>query len=118
MSGYLISNAAGWWALLGLPAVLLIHFLQQKKKPRSVSTLFLLDHLEPESVGGRSWQRVRASAALFLQLLAVAVLTWMLLQPREIVETSSGRVVLVLDSSVSMQAFRNEAVAAVERQIT
>ena len=48
----LLANPAGLWALLAIPAVLLIHFLQERSRRVRVSTLFLLERVKPESVGG------------------------------------------------------------------
>ena len=103
----IISNPAGWWALLGIPAVLIIHLLQHEARRHTVSTLFLIEHLAPLSAEGRVIERLRHSASLWLQLLAVLLLTWLLLDPRRLREDSFQRVVVLLDSSVSMRAFRD-----------
>jgi len=103
----LISNPIGLWALLGIPAVLLIHFLQHEARRFEVSTLFLLEHLGQESSEGRVFERVRNSPQLWLQLLAVLLLTWLLIQPRWQRPDSFQRVVVVLDSSVSMVAYQD-----------
>ena len=103
---FLLGNPAGLWALFGIPAVLLIHFLQREARRWYASTLFLLDHLGQESAEGRVFERIRNSAALWLQLLAVLLLTWLLVQPRWLRTDSFQRVAVVLDSSVSMQAFQ------------
>ncbi|MDR2675563.1 MAG: BatA and WFA domain-containing protein [Opitutaceae bacterium] len=107
------SNPAGFWVLLGVPAVLAVHFLQQRSRRVVTSTLFLLDALAPESRGGRRWERLRGSRALWLQLLAVALAAWVLAGPRWLRDESAQTVVAVLDSSASMEAFRAEAVRAV-----
>ena len=76
------SNIAGFWALLGVPVILSIHFLQQRSRTEIVSTLFLLETLAPESRGGRVWSRLRSSRSLLLQLLAVLLAAWVLAGPR------------------------------------
>lgn len=101
-------NPAGWWALLGVPAILLVHMLQIRAREIPISTLFLLDHVGPESREGRVLDRLRTSPQLWLQLLAVLLLTWLLLQPRWIRTDSFQRVVVVLDSSASMAAVLND----------
>ena len=103
----IIGNPAGWWALLGIPAVILIHFLQHEARRMRVSTLFLLEHLGQESTEGRVFERVRNSASLWLQLLAVLLVTWLLVAPRWVRSDSVQRVAVVLDSSVSMSAFKD-----------
>jgi hypothetical protein len=93
------------WALLGVPAVLAVHFLQQQTQPALVSTLFLLEHVAPESAQGSRLDRFRPTPQLWFQLAAVAVLTWLLIQPRWMRADSVQRVVVVLDSTASMSAF-------------
>ncbi len=102
------ANPAGFWALLALPVVLAIHFLQRESRRVVTSTLFLFDALGPVSAQGRRLERLRHSLPLWLQLAAVLLLTWLLVGPRWLRRDSSQRVVVVLDSSVSMQAFRDE----------
>lgn len=100
-------NPAGFWALLALPAILAIHFLQRESRRVVTSTLFLLEQLVPASAQGRRFERLRHSVPLWLQLLAALLLTWLLVQPRWLRRDSTQRVVIVLDSSVSMLAFRD-----------
>ncbi|MCF6312913.1 MAG: BatA domain-containing protein [Verrucomicrobiales bacterium] len=100
------ANPLGFWALLGIPAIILIHFLQQRSKVLKISTLFLLDHLQHDSVKGNRFDQLRPSIPLWLQLLAVLVLTWILTQPRWIQKNSVQRIAIVLDSSASMSAFK------------
>ncbi|MDD5348851.1 MAG: BatA domain-containing protein [Chthoniobacteraceae bacterium] len=97
--------AAGAWALLGIPAILAIHFLQTRSRPIAVSTLFLLDRLDPRSAGGRRWDRLRQSVPLWLQLICVLLLAWLLAQPRLLRRDPAQTVLVLLDSSVSMRAF-------------
>lgn len=111
------SNPAGFWALLGVPALIVIHCLQQRSRTEVVSTLFLLEKLAPESRGGRSWERWRTSRAFWLQVAAVLLATWVLAQPRWVRGESAQTVVLVLDAASSMEAFREEAVRAAEGKI-
>ncbi|HSJ02536.1 MAG TPA: BatA domain-containing protein, partial [Verrucomicrobium sp.] len=103
---FLLANPAGLWALLAIPAVLAIHFLQERSRKVRVSTLFLLDRVRPESTGGARFERLRNSVPLWLQLLAALLVTWMLAEPRWIKQDSRQTVVVVLDSSVSMSAFK------------
>ncbi|MGK0188336.1 MAG: hypothetical protein ACI9R3_004128 [Verrucomicrobiales bacterium] len=102
-------NLLGFWALLGIPAVLLIHFLQRRSRIMVISTLFLLDQMQRESVSGNRVERLRVSVPLWLQLLAVILLTWLLVQPRWINSEAVQRVAIVLDSSASMSVFKEAA---------
>ena len=113
----IIGNPAGWWALLGVPAILLIHCLQSRARRFPSSTLFLLEHVAPESREGRVFERLRSSRQLWLQLLAVCLLTWLLVEPRWQRSDSFQRVVVVVDSSLSMRAFQSGLAPAVSRAL-
>jgi hypothetical protein len=105
------ANPWGALALLGVPAVIAIHCLQQKSRLLSVSTLFLLERLAPDSKQGRRLTWLRNSLAFWLQLLCVLVLAWLLAEPRWLETNHVQRVVLVLDSSISMRAFSDKLIA-------
>jgi len=109
-----LTNFVGLWALLGIPAILLIHLLQRRAAPRLINTLFLLESLERESRSGYRVQRLRSSLPLWLQLLAVLVLTWLLVEPRWMRSEQMSQHVIVLDSSASMAAFAEESRAGLE----
>ena len=113
----ILANPLGFWALLGIPAVLLIHFLQRESRRLAVSTLFLLERIDRESVKGRKFYRLRQSVPLWLQLLVVLILTWLLIEPRWTSARSVQRVVLVLDHSASMEAFQGDLATALRREI-
>lgn len=100
------ANLAGLWALLGIPVVLAIHFLQRRSRVLTISTLFLLEQMHRQSVSGRRFERLRPSIPLWLQLLCVLLLTWMLIQPRWVRPDSVQRIAVVLDGSASMEVFR------------
>lgn len=112
-----LTNLVGLWALLGIPAILLIHLLQRRAAPLLINTLFLLEALERESRSGHRVQRIRSSLPLWLQLLAVLVLTWLLVEPRWIRSEQISQHVIVLDSSASMAAFAEERRAGLEKLI-
>lgn len=111
-----LGNTAGLWALLAVPAILAIHFLQQRARVARTSTWFLIEKLAPDSARGRTWDRLRSSRALWLQLAAALLATWVLAEPRWVRAESAQTVVVVLDASVSMQPFRNRAIAAADRE--
>jgi hypothetical protein len=113
----IFAHLSGFWAFLGIPAVLLIHFLQRESRRLRITTLFLLEHIDRESVKGRRFDRLRQSIPLWLQLLAVLILTWILTEPRWTSARSVERVVLVLDHSASMEAFAKELATALRREI-
>ncbi len=101
----IFSNPAGWWALLGIPILVVVHFLQRQSRRQEISTMFLLEKQEVESKAGRRLERWRNSTLFWLQVLAVLLLAWMLSGPRWILGGTLQRVALVLDSSLAMEAF-------------
>ncbi len=103
-----LSNPAGLWALLAIPVIFLIHFLQEKSRRVRVSTLFLLERVQPESRAGARIERLRNSAQLWWQCLAALLFAWLLSAPRWIKEDSRQTVVVVMDSSASMAAFKEQ----------
>lgn len=109
-----LANTWGLWALLGLPVVVAIHFLQRKNRRVPATTLFLLEQMRRESRTGSRFERLRTSIPFWLQLLMVLILTWLLVQPRWLKEDAVQRIAIVMDSSASMQAFREPALRAAE----
>jgi hypothetical protein len=111
------ANPYGFIALLGIPAVLAIHFFQRRAKSLPVSTLFLLHQTQRESASGRRFDRLLNSPPLWLQLLMVLLLTWFLVEPRYQKQQSVQRIAVVLDSSASMQVFKDKVVAKLEKEL-
>ena len=103
-----LTNPAGLWALLGIPAVLAIHFLQRQAVVIPVSTLFLLEKTQRESASGRRFDQLMNSVPLWMQLLGVLLLTWLLAEPRYQKARSTQRVAIVLDSSASMAVIKDK----------
>ncbi len=103
-----LANPAGLWALLGIPAVLAIHFLQRQSVILPLSTLFLLEKTQRESASGRKLDRLMNSVPLWMQLLGVLLLTWLLAEPRYQKSRSTQRVAIVLDSSASMTVAKDK----------
>jgi len=110
-------NPWGLLALLGIPAVLIIHLLRRKSRTVTASTLFLVTEVLKSREGGRRIQTLRTTLPLWVQLAAVAVLALVLAGPRWVSPTSSLKVVVVMDDSASMAAFREEALLAVDQVI-
>ena len=104
----LLANSYGWWGLAGILVVLAIHFLQQRSRRIEIATLFLLQFVQASNTEGRSFDRIRNSIPLWLQLLCASLLTFLLLDPRWLRDTASRRAAIVIDASLSMDAFRSE----------
>lgn len=105
----LFANPAGFWALLAIPVIVLIHFLQREVRRETCTTLFLLDSLERESAAGNRFEWLRQSPPLWLQLSAALLLAWILAEPRWLRAGTVQPVAFVLDASASMQPFVGEA---------
>lgn len=113
-----LTHPAALWALLGIPLVLAIHFLQKRSRRVTVTTLFLLQQLRRQSEQGNRIERLRISIPLWLQLLMVLIFTWLLAGPRWLRNDAIHRIAIVLDSSASMQAFRPAAEKAVRETLS
>lgn len=112
-----LSNMIGLWGLLGIPLIVAIHFLRHKTKEQLTSTMFLLEVLSPEDRTGRFWDRLRTSRTFWLQILCVLLLTWVLVSPQWVRENTSRPVIFVVDDSISMSPFRQEAIQAVAKRM-
>ena len=112
-----LANPLGLLALLGIPAVLAIHFLQRKSIELPVSTLFLLERTQRDAASGRRLERIMPSIPLWMQLLAVILLAWFLAEPRFQKSGSVQRIAVVLDSSASMSVFKPQAIARLAAEL-
>ncbi len=107
----LFANPWGLLGLLGLPAVLAIHFLQRRPKEIPSSTLFLLDAAFQAPPAGRRWERLVPSLPLWMQLLGVLMLTLVLASPRWPWQWRTRPLAVVVDDSASMLVFREASAA-------
>jgi len=104
------ANPMGLLALLGVPVVLAIHYLQRRTRTIPVSTLFLLEQRRDPSRAGRRFDRLISSWPMWLQLLMVILLAAHLSQPRIPLAGSVQRVAVVVDTSASMRVFKRDLV--------
>ena len=82
-----------------------------------ISTLFLLEQTQRESLEGRTFEKLRPSIPLWLQIFGVLLLTWLLVEPRYVRANSTQQVAVVLDTSGSMQAFRDQVGEALAKKL-
>ncbi len=108
LTNLVFGNPLGWWALLGLIWILVVHALQFVSKRERISTLFLLQRLDLESKQGARVIWVQQSLPFWLQILAILFLTWLLLDPRWQHRDEVQQVVVVFDSTLSVGAFRDD----------
>jgi hypothetical protein len=102
----IFTNPWGFLALLGIPLLILIHYLRRRAKVVTVSTLFLLKRTQRESKAGRRFETFSNSLPFWLQIFAVLLLTWILVKPRYGNSRVTQQIAIVLDSSASMQSLR------------
>lgn len=107
-------NPAGAWALLGVPALVIIHCLRVRAREIRIPAVFLVKKLH-EAAPGSKFARWRGSPLFWVQLLAILLLAFLLCSPRFLAADSRREVALVVDATVSMRAFREESLAAAAR---
>lgn len=117
MTGMFFANPWGLLALAAVPVLVAIHFLQERSRRVRASTLFLLERAAPLPAGGIRWEKFRNSLPFWMQLLAATALAWLLADPRWIAQESRQTVAVVLDSSASMQAARQETLDLLARRL-
>ncbi|MFC1588629.1 BatA and WFA domain-containing protein, partial [Planctomycetota bacterium] len=104
MDKLLFSNPLGFLGLLGIPAVLVIHLFRQRFRKRQVAGLFLWAQLRRAAPAGRSIERIYNSRSLWLELLAVLVLSVIMAGPNWNDMAAGRHLVIILDNSASMSA--------------
>ena len=105
---FTFTNPLGLLALLGVPVVVAIHYLQRRTRTILIATMFLLEQRRDQSRLGRRFDRLISSVPLWLQLLMVLLLAGYLSQPRVPLAGSVQRLAVVVDDSASMRVFKNE----------
>ena len=114
---FFFANPWGLLALVAIPAIVAIHFLQEQSHRVRASTLFLLEHARPTSEQGFRIERFHNSLPFWMQLLAASALAWLLAEPRWVGAEPRQTVAVVLDSSASMQAFRQATLDALAKRL-
>ncbi len=105
----LFVNPWGLLALIGVPVVVAIHFLQRRHREIPISTLFLLDAAAMEASAGRRIERLVSSPPLWLQLLIVLLLSVLLADPRWPWRSQTRRLAVIVDDSASMEVCKPAA---------
>lgn len=100
---------AGLLAIALVVPVLVLHMLTPRRPPTEVSSLLHWDGLRHSITAAEPWQRLRWSALLLLQLLAVVLFSFVLAQPAAIEEAElAAHTVFIIDASGSMAAIDGE----------
>lgn len=91
-------------AALAIP-IILLYMLRLRRREMVISSTFLWQQVLQDKEANTPWQRLRRNLLLFLQLLILALLIFTLARPFTLVSAvSSGRTILLLDASASMNA--------------
>ena len=112
-----LTNPWGFLGLLGIPALILIYYLRRKSKVVTVSTLFLLKQAQRESTAGRRFEEFSNSIPFWLQLLGILLLTWILVEPRYREHRRVQQIAIVLDSSASMQPYKERLLSELDAHL-
>lgn len=93
------------WGLLVLPLIVLLYMLRARRQDVPVSTLILWRRARADLAASRPARRLERSLLLVAQLLATSLIVLALARPQLTLPGRGGEpVVLVLDTSASMQA--------------
>jgi hypothetical protein len=98
------ANPWGLFGLLALPAILILHLYYRRFPPLLIGGLHLWGVQTQVREAGRRRERLPITASLLLELLAAAVLSLVLAQPRLAESRQVEHLIVVLDNSASMQA--------------
>lgn len=96
------------FGLLSLPIILIMHLLKQKHKVVSIPSLYLWKEVLAQRQAASTWQKLKKSLLLFLQLAATALLVFSIAGPYVPGMTVAENTILVLDCSMSMKAVDTE----------
>jgi Ca-activated chloride channel homolog len=98
-------NPAAFLFLLGIPAVILLHFLKRRRLAVTVSSTLLWTDSVRDQRTTAPFRRIRPSLLLLLQILIILLLALALARPvRTVPVAGFARTVYLLDVTASMQA--------------
>jgi Ca-activated chloride channel family protein len=88
-----------------IPIILLFYFMRPKRQERVIGSTLLWQQALQDLQASRPWQRLRVTPLLLLQLLAAAIIVFILTRPAILTSSSvTGDTIIILQASASMQA--------------
>ena len=97
------ANPLAFIGLISIPIIILMYLLKQKPKEIIIPSVLLWVQAEKMSESYKPWQKLRFMLLLFLQIIIALLLTIALANPFIRGRAESESLLLVIDSSLSMQ---------------
>lgn len=95
----------GLFALIGVPVIIILYLLKQKREDYTISSLYLWQSALQDIEANSPWQKLKKNLLMFLQILAVILLALILSEPfLKTNKNREGDVLIVIDCSLSMQS--------------
>lgn len=109
-------HTAGFLFLFAIPVIILLYLLKLKRTRIVIPSLILWQRSIQDLIANTPFQRLRANIFLFLQILAVILLTLGIARPLLLSQPLKKRtVVLVIDRSASMKALNKDNTTRLEK---
>jgi len=100
----ILNNPIGLLALLGVPLIIILYLLKQKRDEYIISSLYLWENAIRDMEANTPWQKLKSNLLMYLQIFAVLLFSLLLSQPAISVGERNENILIVLDCSLSMQS--------------
>lgn len=90
--------------LVTIPFIIILYLLKQKYQERRIASLYLWQQVLKDMEANAPWQKLRKNILMILQILAMILFTLALAKPFVNISNSSDRVIILMDTSLSMKA--------------